>query len=411
MSDVGSQARTVIRQMAPNLPDERVAELAAIWDEVVNQVIRNMLALESLEERTLHINMRSEMAFEIAKMSLFLTKKVVEMRVAHRPLQSIEPEAERSACFGPAGLQIIETTARNLHGGHWKKLMEDRWLPKSQKALEKEASPPKKRDLSPKPVRDKHFISRWFIRDHWADGPNTTRWRKSGETWSKDRILFGSWGHRQGLWSDRLEAYFGLLEGDAKRPLQMLLAVEPLNQPQQLAFVGHLVVHLLRNPKFVEGLRISMREMMESAAAERGVSFEELARAAYETLYNNNEIYDAYARPLLWSRWAIVSSREPVFVLPDTFCATGVVDNQIRIIAPLTPYKCFVTLRELEKEKSIVPIQHLAQPELAREISNLLIAASATEFLSHPELIFELNGGGPQFSDVLANLEVILADR
>jgi hypothetical protein len=213
--------------------------------------------------------------------------------------------------------------------------MEERWLPKSRSALEKEASPPKEANLSPKPVRDKHFISRWFIRDHWADGPNTTRWRRSGETWSKDRILFGSWGHRQGLWSDRLEAYFGLLEGDAKRPLQMLLAVEPLNQPQQLAFVAHLVVHLLRNPRFVEGLRIRMRGMIESAAVERGVSFEELARAAYETLYKNNKVYDACARPLLWSRWAIVSSPEPVFVLPDTFCARGVVDDTPRIIAPL----------------------------------------------------------------------------
>ena len=175
MSDVSSQARTVIRQMAPNLPDERVAELAAIWDEVVDHVIRNMLALESPEERTLHINMRSEMAFEIAKMSLFLTKKVVETRVADRQLQAIDPEAERSACFGPAGLQIIETTARNLYEGRWKKLMEERWLPKSRRALEKEASPPKEANLSPKPVRDKHFISRWFIRDHWADGPNATR--------------------------------------------------------------------------------------------------------------------------------------------------------------------------------------------------------------------------------------------
>jgi hypothetical protein len=55
--------------------------------------------------------------------------------------------------------------------------------------------------------------------------------------------------------------------------------------------------------------------------------------------------------------------------------------------------------------------QHLAQPELAREISHLLVAASATEFLSHPELIFEPDRSDPQFSDVLGKLEVVLAGR
>lgn len=174
-----------------------------------------------------------------------------------------------------------------------------------ERSRKKEASPPKKANLSPKPVRDKHFISRWFIRDHWADGPNTTRWRRSGETWSKDRILFGSWGHRQGLWSDRWEAYFGLLEGDAKRPLQMLLAVEPLNQPQQLAFVAHLVVHLLRNPRFVEGLRISMRGMIESAAVERGDLLKNWRAPRMKPSTKTMKSMMLTRGRCLWSRWAI----------------------------------------------------------------------------------------------------------
>jgi hypothetical protein len=306
---------------------------------------------------------------------------------------------------------MIETTARDFYEGHWRKRMEERWLPKSRKALDRETTPPAPTKLSVMPVRDKHFISRWFIRDHWAEGPNTTRWRKSQGGWSRKQILFGSWGHRQGLWSDRLETYFGLLEGDAKSPLQMLLAVEPLNQPQQLAFVAHLVVHILRNPSFVEGLRHHMRDMLENAAAERSVAFDDMARTAYETLYGNNEIYDAYARPLLWSEWAIVSSTEPVFVLPDTFCARGAVDGTPRVFAPLTPYKCFVTLSAQETEKRIVPIQHRADAELARKISQLLVGASASEFLSDPEFVPEQGGSRPLFSDVLASLEAALAGR
>ena len=32
--------------------------------------------------------------------------------------------------------------------------------------------------------------------------------------------------------------YFGLLEGDAVKPIQMILNVEPLNRPQREALVG-----------------------------------------------------------------------------------------------------------------------------------------------------------------------------
>ena len=152
-----SFAEGVIRKKAPDLPGAHIAALAAIWDEVVHRIVQGMLALDESEDRELHVNMRAEMSLDIAKMLMFFTEGVVEKRVGNRDLHLIGPEVERSECFGPAGVQMIETTARNFYEGYWRKRMEERWLPKSRKALEREIAPPTPTKLSVRPVRDKHY--------------------------------------------------------------------------------------------------------------------------------------------------------------------------------------------------------------------------------------------------------------
>jgi hypothetical protein len=283
--------------------------------------------------------------------------------------------------------------------------MDVRWLPKSRKALDREENPPIPKPLSVKPVRQKHFISRWFIRDFWSNGGMATRWRRSGDDWDRRTIPFGRWGHREGLWDDRVEAWFMLVEGDGKKPLEMLLATEPLNPPQREALVGFLVIHMLRNPSLVLGLRHHLRDMMDEAAADAGMTFEDMARGAYATLFSNHELYRLWADPLFTSRWAIVSTDHPVFVLPDGFCARTAFGESYRLIVPLTPTKCFVTLAETDDGAGVVPSHVKADPELARGISSLLIDASRTEFLSHPEFALDPASSRPSFSDVLSDIQ------
>ena len=376
--------------------------LATVWDEVVHRIVEAVLSHEDGQERELHINIKADMVQELARLQLMLAEKVVEKRSAGQDWGEIDPAAEWQACFGPAGQAMIENTGRLFYEHVWRKYMEERWLPKSRKALEREANPPRPATLAVKPVRDQHFISRWFIRDYRAMGDKATRWRRGADGWSRDDILFARWGHRTRSWDDRLEAYFGLLEGDAKLPIQRLLATAPLNPPQQEAFVAYLVIHLLRNPALIDVLRRYNRQLLEDAAVAAGKGFDEMAQAAHGSLFRNNELYDRLARPLLWSKWAIVSSDAPVFVLPDAFCARGHVDGELRLVVPLTPYKCFVTLAAKEREKRVVPFHHAADPALAGSLSQLLVQAASSELLSDRGFSAGSVGGpAPSFNEVL----------
>jgi hypothetical protein len=402
---------SIIRERAPALAEPRVEALALVWDEVAGSIVESMLAHEDGIQRELHINIKAEMALELAKLTLFFTDKVIAKRTADREIEQIDPEAERFACLGQEALTTIENTARIAYTTVWRKLMEERWLPKSRRAIERDAIPRPLAKLPVKPVRDKHFISRWFIRDYWTNGQRATCWRKADNAWSRSEIPFGRWGYRRELWGDKLEAYFALLEGNAKKPIQMLMATQPLNPSQQQAFVGHLIIHLLRNPHFISGLRKGITDVLEQTARESGVAVDDLARGAYETLFQNNELYDRYARPLLWSQWAIVASSEPIFVLPDIFCARGNVGGAHRLIVPLSPHKCFVTLAKKESEKRVVPFHLAANIHLARCMPKLLIQSAASEFLAHDRFSFKGNEAPVEFHKVLEEIELALGDK
>lgn len=410
-ADHFSNTLSLIQERAPLLAHSRALALAAIWDQVVDRLVKAMLDLENGVERELHINLKAEMSFEIARLMHFFAKSVVEKRANARDLNKIDLEVETEECLGPRGEEMIRNTAKMAHERIWDRLMAERWQPKSRKAIEREKNAPRSAALSVSPVRDKHFISRWFIRDYWADGAKATRWRWSEGDLKRDEILFGAWGHRVGLWDDRIEAYFGLLENDGKRPVQMLLDTIPLNPPQQEAFVAYVVIHMLRSPQFVLGLRQQLQEMLDEAARDAGVPFDEMARRAYASLFRQNKIYDAWARPILWSRWAIVTSEKPLFVLPDTFCARSAADGEAKIIVPLTPTKCFVTLPSKEEEKRVVPFHIAADPALARQISNLLIASADIDFLAHRDYTPPETPTVLAFAEVLDALEHSLNDR
>ncbi|MDE0226339.1 MAG: DUF4238 domain-containing protein [Gammaproteobacteria bacterium] len=369
---------TVVRKLFPEVDLQSISALTAIWDEVVERIATEMLTLNGANRVELHVNVREEMVLELAQLQSWLAEKVVEKRVAGRDLSSIDPDQEKEECLGSDGKDTISATARIIHDGFWSKRLEERWKPKSAKAAEREANPPRTK-LAVKPVGKNHFIPRWFIRDHWAVNGNVLRWRRTSEGWTSKRCGFGQWGYRHDLYSDQLEAYFGLLEGDAKRPIEMLLETSPLNSPQREALVGFLVIQFLRNPYTIAALHRGVAPVI----AELGHGDDpKMPRKAYESLYGNNDFYDEIASPLMWSPWAMIRSERPVFVLPDTFAIRMGTQDGMRLIAPLTPTTCFVTLPGREREKRIVPRHARVDEDLCRRISLALIQAAVAEFLS-----------------------------
>ena len=188
-------------------PTIAIDALTAIWDEVVDRIIGEMMALHQANDVELHINIREDIVMELVQLQLWLAEQVVEKRVAGRDLSAIDPEQEKEECLGLDGADTISATARIIHERIWSRRLEERWKPKSAKAIEREANPPRAK-LAVKPVGKNHFIPRWFIRDHWATDGKVLRWRRTPDGWTSSKCGFGEWGYRHKLYSDPLEAYF-----------------------------------------------------------------------------------------------------------------------------------------------------------------------------------------------------------
>lgn len=186
-------------------------------------------------------------------------------------------------------------------------------------------------------------------------------------------------GFAKNLYSDRLEAYFGLLEGDAVRPLEMLLSVEPLNRSQREALVGFIVIQRLRNPHFMASLNRHMRPMVAEAVGENDPDY---MRSVYETLYESNDFYDKLASPIYRNQWVIVRSKDSEFVLPDTCNIFGMHNGEQYVVMPITPNDCLVVMPFTLPEIRIVPHYIYADSTLARDISSILVSNVKNGFLA-----------------------------
>ena len=399
-------ARRHVEKLWPGTPTEIIDPLAIIWDEVLHEVIGAMMRLAN-DAAPLHVNIREEMILELAKIQLYVGEQIVHKRLAERDPAAVDPAQERIACFGDAGWASINDTAREFYNHHWRERLETRWIPKSAAAAARERNP-KPRHLAVKRVDKNHFISRWFIRDLWATDGKIMRWRRTEEGWTSARRGFGKWGYRHKLYSDGLEAYFAMIEGDAKKPIENLMRMTPLNQPESISLVAFLVIQVLRSPFFIDRIKSQLAPKI----VEFGYGDDpDMANKAYETLFQNDTFYNALANPVLWSRWALVHSTRPIFVLPDTFGARREIGDGLRLIAPLSPSLCFVTLPGSETGKRIVPLHHTTSEVLARRLSGVLVGSAVDEFVSHPDFSIEDPVPGSSVAQILADIEAEIGDK
>jgi hypothetical protein len=347
-----------------------------------------MLAIADPKMNDLHINLREEMALELAKLIFFISEKVVFDRMNGRTINEIDCQEEREQCFNLEGKERISNTAQNCANQVWLRRYNERWKLKTETALRKEKNP-KKKVVTPKAVEKNHFIPKSFIKRYWSEGQFVYRSIKASEGLEeKKETSFGSWGFRKNLYSDSLEAYFGLLEGDAVRPIQMVLDVETLNRPQREALIGFIVIQRIRNPHFMEPIEKSVAPVVASEVGADKAEDKLYMRAVYETLYSQNEFYDKLARPIMYSRWVVVRSETPDFVLPDVCNLFGVHKGRQYVFVPLTPKDCLVVLPIEVKEPRVVPHYIKASSSMVRDVSYILRCAAQNEFLSARDASF-----------------------
>ena len=190
-----------IRIIDPTALPEYSLKYADIWAQVVDSIIKEMLAYADTYIEEVHINLREEMAFELAYLISFLSERVVADRMKGRTIKEIDPSVEYDQCFSESGKEKISTTAKDCAEAVWLKKYKERWKPKTESALKKEKNKKKTR-ISPKRVDENHFIPKSFIKRYWAEGQSIFRNTKNSDgTFSSKIIPVGSWGYRKNLYS------------------------------------------------------------------------------------------------------------------------------------------------------------------------------------------------------------------
>lgn len=377
-----SATKDTLLKRFPHAKSHDLDRLSTIWDEVVCAIIENMLDYSDQHISDIHINLREEMILELARLQFYIADKVVNDRLSGRLLEQIDENIERESCFNEEGIARISNTAITLAEHIWVKKYKERWEPKTSAAIQKETTP-KTTKLAPKRVEDNHFVPKSFIKRYWSENDLIFRFTKNANgEFEREKKTFGQWGFAKNLYSDRLEAYFGLLEGDAVRPIEMLLSVKPLNRPQREALVGFIVIQRLRNPHFMASLNRHMRPIVAEAVGIDRENDPDYMRSVYETLYESNDFYDKLASPIYRNQWVIVRSKDSVFVLPDTCNIFGMHNGEQYVVMPITPNDCLVVMPFAIPEIRIVPHYVNADSTLARDISNIFVANAKNGFLA-----------------------------
>lgn len=397
-----------IQKIDSTAPVELTEEISAIWNEVVSLIVQQMLEYAKPHIGELHINLREEMALELAQLIAFLSNDVVSDRMNGRLIAEIKPEVEREQCFSEVGRNKISITARNCAEHIWIKKYKERWRLKTEAALKKDKVGRQNSTITPKKVKKNHFIPKSYIKRYWSEGAHIYKGIKTLDgVEQKIRIPLGNWGFRVNLYSDYLEAYFGLLESDATKPIEMVLKVVPLNIHQREALIGFIVIQRIRNPHFMESLAKSMYPLVASEAGEDKAKDRAYMKQVYETLYSQNEFYDKLARPIIFSRWVVVRSETPDFVLPDVCNIFGSYKGRQYVFMPLTPTDCLIVLPVAVDKPRIVPHYIKATESMAKDISYILYCAVIDEFLSASNAKLNINNEEP--SNVIQRIIPALA--
>lgn len=361
--------------------DKQAQALVEIWGEVVDQILHEMDRLSAPQMTELHINLREEMILELAKLRNYIESKVIEAQTSERLPNDIDLELEREHCLGEFGQQKILNTGKILAENVWLEKYHNRWKLKTRAALEKENAPSSTKGLKINKVRFNHFIPKSFIKKYWSEKGIIRKNSISKGVINYIDTSFGKWGFVRNLYSDRLEAYFGLVEGDASIPIQKVLKVEPLNMPQKKALVGFIVIQHMRNPAFIESHNTKLTPVIEQHYGVEKANDASYVQFIYESIFNNNEVYRKLSKPLFDNQWVLIRSPHKAIALPDTCNIFTSINSEPFIVVPISVSDCLVILPQ-KADEFPWPWYVTATPELEQLLLCFIIEHSHTEFLS-----------------------------
>lgn len=371
----------------PNIKESQAEGLANIWEKVLTLIFDEVKRISEPEMTELHVDLREEMILEHAKLRSYIADKVITAQTEKSNPNKIDLEKEEELCFNVNGLDKIRNTGKIIAENIWLRKYHERWKLKTRSALAKEKKP-KANKLVIKKVGDNHFIPKSFIRKYWSENGRIRKNNINGPKITSRNIPFSQWGFVKNLYSDKLEAYFGLIEGDASIPLQKLLDFEPLNGPQKKAVIGFIVIQRFRNPKFIDDYNKRLKPIVIGHYGEDKASDLSHQRKMYESLYSNNEAYNKVAQPLNQNQWVIIRSPNSKILLPDICNILSKTSSGVFFVVPLTYKDCLFVLPSKADEYPF-PRHITATNELEEILRSFIVYYSEAEFLSYVNYEFK----------------------
>jgi len=393
----------------PNIKESQAEGLANIWGKVVALIFDEVERISSPEMTELHIDLKEEMILEHAQLRFFIIDKVINSQTENYHPNEINLREEEQLCFNVDGHDKISNTGKMIAENVWLRKYHERWKLKTRSALAKEKNP-KITKLAIKEVNDNHFIPKSFIRKYWSEKGKIRRNTIDGVEITSNNIPFSQWGFVKNLYSYKLEAYFGLIEGDASIPLQKLLDFEPLNGPQKKAVIGFIVIQRFRNPKFINDYNKMVKPIIIEHYGKDKANEVSHQREMYECLYSNNEAYNKVAQPLNQNQWVIIRSPNNKILLPDICNILSRASNGVFFVVPLTFKDCLFVLPNKADEYPF-PRHITATEELEEILRDFILYSCRTEFLSCLNSDFNGYNRAPVDEDKMVDLVIKLSKK
>jgi hypothetical protein len=323
---------------ASTISQERVRQIAGVWDEEVSRILHRILAIG--QEQRVYIPERGLAAYEMVKLAMFLTQRVVEKHLSERRLAHIDPDSESAALGSAARRMRIDATATMAAERIWIPLL-DRWASRERRIVVPSSKPPLaglRRRERRKDTRRNHYSPRFSNRLWAGDGGKVAVYTLSpGDKVEMKLRDPGQWGFERGLYSQGLERYLGTIESVAMEPLQKVLDVIPLSVSERAALITFLIAQWLRSPAFILTHLSGLRAIIHEQDIPYSTHVQSLKRA-YESMFENDILYATLYRTIDTRSWRMLVAPEGhSFIRPDSVI---VITGRANVYYPLAPHKC-----------------------------------------------------------------------
>lgn len=366
--------KNIILDIVPYENIDKINKVSNLFDELINLIFQKLSNKinQKNQEDNIHYLLYEEQIFCLANYRLNFGNYIIRNEIKNIDFDNFNIKKERKRLLGNE--KRIENTSLNLFISLYKNKYEIRWIPKSRKLVNNVKKEKKKRNI--KNVDKNHFITKSFIKRYWTNSElNIHLFNK--ENLIAKSLPYGKFGHKNNIYSNNLEDYFGLIESNSINIIEKLINIIPINIIEKNSLITFIIIHYLRNPYY-------FKSGIEREFFKQNMDYQSIQNY-YESLFDDN-IYKKMTENIFINQWCLLKSNDSLFVLPDTSLLYMLEKDKPFIIFPISPKYCLSILPykdNRKEEEKIIPTNISLKKDETILISSFLINIANKEFVSN----------------------------